>query len=76
MAKRYHKAMNTIKSNIFQAISIMYKEIDTNELSNYFEYEVFEKPKAKDIINIVLQKIYENADLRSFEIDLTKKLSN
>lgn len=60
ISKRYHKAMNTVKSNIFQAISIMYTELDVHILSNYFGYEVIEKPKAKDIINIVLQKIYEN----------------
>lgn len=60
ISKRYGRTINTIKSNIFQAISIMYCEIDINLLSNYLGYEIIEKPKAKDIINSVLKKIYEN----------------
>lgn len=57
ISKKYHKTINSIKTSIFQSISIMYYEIDETVLSNYFRYTITSKPKCKDIIFKVLQKI-------------------
>ena len=67
LSKKYNKAIATIKSDIFHATSIMYCETEENILSSYFEYEIIEKPKVKDIVNIVLQKIYENTEETKLE---------
>lgn len=59
ISKRYNKSINSIKINIFQASYIMYCSNDKISLSKYFGYRIIEKPKTKDIIFIVLQKIKE-----------------
>lgn len=57
LAKKYHKTINSIKSSIFKTISEMYYESDEKHLSDYFGYKIIMKPKTRDIISIVLQKI-------------------
>ena len=57
ISNRYHKTINSIKTSIFQATSIMYYEINKTDLSNYFGYNIINKPKPKDIIFTILQKI-------------------
>ena len=57
ISKKYHKTINTIKVDIFKATDIMYYETDIDVLSNYFGYEILKKPKTKDIITHILQKI-------------------
>lgn len=57
ISKKYHKTVNSIKASIFQATSIMYYEISESDISAYFGYHVINKPKPKDIIFVILQKI-------------------
>lgn len=57
ISKKYHKTINSIKASIYQAISIMYYEVSESELSNYFGYHVINKPKPRDIIFVILEKI-------------------
>jgi response regulator RpfG family c-di-GMP phosphodiesterase len=57
ISKKHHKNINSIKASISQATSIMYYETDENILSNYFGYSIISKPKPKDIIITILQKI-------------------
>lgn len=57
ISKKYQKSINSIKASIFQSISIMFCEIDEKELSNYFGYKILNKPKFKDVIITILQKL-------------------
>lgn len=57
ISNKYNKSINSIKINIFQASSIMYDSTDETHLSKYFGYKIIEKPKTKDIIFTILQKI-------------------
>ncbi len=61
ISKKYNKTINSIRINIFQTISIMYNEIEKKKLSNYFGYNVIAKPKTKEVIINILEKIiYRN----------------
>ncbi len=57
ISNKYNKTLNSIKANIFQTISIMYYEINNKELSNYFGYNIINKPKTKDVIFTILEKL-------------------
>lgn len=57
---KYNKSINSITS-ISQTTSIMYYEIDENYLSDYFGYKIINKPKPKDIMITVLQKILKSS---------------
>lgn len=57
ISKKYHKTINAIKASISQATSIMYYEVSESDLSNYFGYHIINKPKPKDIIFAILEKI-------------------
>ena len=57
LAKKYNKTINSIKSCIFKSIVIMYCESSEQNLSDYFGYKIITKPKMKDIIFGVIQKI-------------------
>ena len=57
ISKKYNKTINSIKASIFQSTSIMYYEIDKDILSDYFGYNIINKPKPKDIISTILQRI-------------------
>ncbi len=54
ISKKYHKNINSIRTSIFQSISMMYYEIEEEKLSNYFGYKIIRKPKTKDIIFAIL----------------------
>ena len=60
ISHKYHKTISSIKANIFQATSVMYYEIEEDILDEYFGYNIKSKPKTKDIITIILQKLYQN----------------
>lgn len=53
----YQKTCTSIKTSIFQSISIMYYEIEEDKLFSYLGYYSNKKPKAKDIIYTILQKL-------------------
>lgn len=57
LSKKYHKTINSIKCNIYQATNAMYYDIEEEALCHYLGYQVNHKPKAKDIIKEVLAKI-------------------
>lgn len=57
ISKKYHKTINSIKVSIFQANYIMYYENDINALCDYFGYTIIDKPKTKEIISTILQKL-------------------
>jgi CheY-like chemotaxis protein len=57
LSKKYHKTINSIKCNIYQATNAMYYDIEEETLCHYLGYQVNHKPKAKDIIKEVLAKI-------------------
>lgn len=57
ISKKYNKTVNAIKSSIFQSISLMYYETEEQFLSEYFGYTIINKPKTKEIIFIILQKV-------------------
>jgi len=57
IAKKYNKTINSIRIDIFQSISKMYDEIEKKKLSNYFGYKVINKPKTKEVITTILEKI-------------------
>lgn len=60
ISKKYHKTISSIKANIFLTISRMYCEIDEKELYDYFGYNIIEKPKTKELVINILQKMKEN----------------
>lgn len=57
LAQKYQKTCISIKTSIFQSISIMYYEIEEDKLFSYLGYYSNKKPKAKDIIYAILQKL-------------------
>lgn len=57
VSKRFNKSINSIRTNIFQSISIMYYDNDENNLSKYFGYKLLNKPKNKDLIIHILQML-------------------
>lgn len=57
IAKKYNKKISSIKANIFHSEMIMYYETEEKTLKNYFGYNVIYKPKTKDIITTILQKL-------------------
>lgn len=57
ISSKYHKTVNSIKTNIFQATSIMYYEINNKELSDYFGYKIINKPKTKDVVFAIVEKL-------------------
>ena len=57
LSKKHNKTINSIKSSIFKSILAMYCETTDNKLSDYFGYRIIMKPKTKEVISIILQKI-------------------
>lgn len=57
LSKKYHKTINSIKCNIYQATTAMYYDIEEEALCHYLGYQINHKPKSKDIIKEVLAKI-------------------
>lgn len=60
LSKKYHKTKNSIKTNIFHAISMMYYDVEESVLSNYFGYDVISKPKTKELISTIMIHIQRN----------------
>ena len=57
ISKKYNKRIDSIKSNISKAITLMYYENEEKYLSNYFGYDILSRPKTKDIITKILFNI-------------------
>ena len=57
LSKKHNNTINSIKSSIFKSILAMYCETTDNKLSDYFGYRIIMKPKTKEVISIILQKI-------------------
>lgn len=57
IAKKYNKSINTIHGNIKQATKCMYLDCEESIINKYFNYSYFVKPKLKEIIFTILNKI-------------------
>ena len=57
IAEKYNKTITTIYGNIKQAINNMIIDCEETQLIEYFSYSYFVKPKAKEIIYIILNKL-------------------
>lgn len=57
LSKRYHKTTNTIYNNIKQATNIMLLDCPEKKIISYFNYAYFIKPKIKEIIFTIINKI-------------------
>lgn len=57
IAQKYNKKPNTIYCNIKQATKIMLLDCPENIITSYFHYTYFVKPKIKEIIFTIVNKI-------------------
>ena len=57
IARKYNKKVNAIYCNIKQATKIMLLDCPETIIVSYFNYSFFSKPKVKDIIFTILNKI-------------------
>jgi YesN/AraC family two-component response regulator len=57
LAKRYKKTVNTIYGNIKQAINSMFDNCPKKVLKNYFNFNCLIKPRPKEVIYTILNKI-------------------
>ena len=57
ISQKYNKTINSVKTSICQSTSIMYCNTDEKLLSNYLGYNIINKPKPKDVIITVLEKL-------------------
>ena len=57
VASKYGKKINNIKCNIRNATEIMYYDNKEEKIMKYFKFAVSRKPKTKDVISIVLNKL-------------------
>lgn len=57
IAKKYNKKVNTIYCNIKQAINCMLLDCKKDVIKNYFSYSYYYKPKIRDIIYTILNKL-------------------
>lgn len=57
ISKKYKKSSNTIYGNIKQAINSMFDNCPKELLKNYFNYNYLMKPRPKEIIYTILNKI-------------------
>mgnify|MGYP001623632995 CR=1 FL=1 len=60
ISKRYHQTIDCIRTNIFQSITKMYFQAENATLSTYFGYTVINKPKMKEVMFKILEKLYDN----------------
>lgn len=58
VAEKYNKSVNTIYGNIKQAINAMFFDCEERILKEYFKYSFVVKPKSKEIVYIILNKLY------------------
>lgn len=57
VASKYGKTIHNIKCNIRNATDIMYYENEEEKIMRYLKYIHHKKPKTKDVISVVLNKI-------------------
>ncbi len=57
VARKYKKSQNTIYGDIKQAINSMFNTCSKETLKEYFNYNFFIKPRPKEIIYTILNKI-------------------
>lgn len=57
IAKKHNKTANTIHGDIKQATKCMYFDCEEDIINKYFNYNYFVKPKVKEIIFTILNKI-------------------
>ena len=57
LAKKYNKTSGTIYGNIKQSINSMFYDCNESFLKDYFKYSFIVKPKPKEIIYTILNKI-------------------
>ena len=57
IAKRYNKSSNNIHTNIKQAVKAMYYDCEESLLNKYFNYDYCIKPRVKEIILTILNKL-------------------
>ncbi len=57
ISKKYGIDANSIKVYIFYSISKMYDIVNKNDLFDFLKYKVLYRPKSKEIIFTVLEKL-------------------
>ena len=57
IGKKYNKSINNIKTNIINATEAMYFDSKQSDLNDYFGYSLMSKPRPKEIIYTILNKI-------------------
>lgn len=57
LAHRHKKSISTIYGNIKQSTKLMLADCDSSKLMNYFHYNKFMKPRIKEIIFTILNKL-------------------
>lgn len=57
LSKKYGKSINNIKSNIYYSTNMMYYDTESNQLSKNMGLNIDFKPKLRDIMVSILQKI-------------------
>lgn len=57
LAKRYNTSVHNIKCNINTATTSMYYECNEDKLKNYFKFCCETKPKTKNVIYTILNKL-------------------
>ncbi len=60
IARRHNKTVNTIHGNIKHATKYMYLDCQESIINQYFNYTYYTKPKLKEIIFTILNKIQNN----------------
>lgn len=57
LSKKYGKSINNIKSNIYYSTNMMYYDTEANQLSKNMGLNIDFKPKLRDIMVSILQKV-------------------
>lgn len=57
LSKKYNRSINNIKSNIYYSANMMYYDTEANQLGKSIGLNIDFKPKLRDIIVSILQKI-------------------
>ena len=57
LSKKYNKSINNIKSNIYYSANMMYYDTEANQLGKSIGLNIDFKPKLRDIMVSILQKI-------------------
>ena len=57
LSKKYGRSINNIKSNIYYSTNMMYYDTEANQLSKNIGLNIDFKPKLRDIMVSILQKV-------------------